>query len=238
MRDKYLPIGGFLKQSLIDYPGNISTVIFIKGCNFRCFYCHNPELVLPHLIKQHPDIDIMHILQWIKENLLLLDAVVVTGGEPTLYPDLIKLLEIIKNIPLKIKLDTNGTNPKILTKIIENNLVDYIAMDIKSSLIFDKYKKIAGEYFTEETFENIKHSIDIIINGQIDYEFRTTLNHLLDESDLINIINQIKGKFFIQKLNLNTKLVDTAKCYQPNIDLSRIIDYAKTKNNVIVNIRD
>lgn len=240
MNKIYIPIGGIIRQSLIDYPGFISTVIFVKGCNFRCFYCHNPELVLPELIRQQPDLDIKDILSWINENSVLLDAVVITGGEPTLYPDLIEFVKLIKSFSLKIKLDTNGTNPEILKYLIDNNIIDYIAMDIKAPLNYEKYKKITGEYLTYETFEKIINSINIIKQGKIDYEFRTTLNHLIKEKDLIEIINSIKGKFFIQKLNTNNKVLNSeiTKMTNQNIDFSYILNYARTINNVTVNIRD
>lgn len=240
MNKIYIPIGGIIRQSLIDYPGFISTVIFVKGCNFRCFYCHNPELVLPELIRQQPDLDIKDILSWINENSVLLDAVVITGGEPTLYPDLIEFVKLIKSFSLKIKLDTNGTNPEILKYLIDNNIIDYIAMDIKAPLNYEKYKKITGEYLTYETFEKIINSINIIKQGKIDYEFRTTLNHLIKEKDLIEIINSIEGKFFIQKLNTNNKVLNSeiTKMTNQNIDFSYILNYARTINNVTVNIRD
>jgi len=237
MRKINIPFGGFIRQSLIDYPGFISAVLFIKGCNLRCFYCHNPELVLPDLIRQHPEIDIYKILDFLKENLLL-DAVTITGGEPTLYPDLIEFLKLIKDIPLKVKLDTNGTNPDLLKTLIDNSLVDYIAMDIKSPLTLEKYKKITGINFEETMLKKITKSINHIIEGGIDYEFRTTLNHMLNENDIIDIIDSIKGKYFIQYLNIKNKVLNNNITKEIKIDISKILSYAMSKNDVTVYIRN
>ncbi|HEC86320.1 MAG TPA: anaerobic ribonucleoside-triphosphate reductase activating protein, partial [Thermoplasmatales archaeon] len=131
-------IGGFQRFSLIDYPGKICAIIFTQGCNFRCPYCHNPELVNPKLFQE--PIDENDIFRFLEMRKGKLDAVEITGGEPTLQPDLIEFMRKIKAMGFLIKLDTNGTNPEVVEKIIKNKLVDYIAMDVKAPL--EKYEKV------------------------------------------------------------------------------------------------
>lgn len=173
-----MKIGGFQKFSLIDYPGKIAAVIFTQGCNFRCPYCHNPELVLPELFeKEIPLNEIMEFLKFRKEKL---DGVVVTGGEPTLQADLSEVLRDIKNLGYSIKLDTNGTNPEVIKELIDKKLIDYIAMDIKAP--FEKYDELSG---IESDINKIKQSIRVIMISGIDYEFRTTVvKYLLTEKDV------------------------------------------------------
>ena len=143
-------IGGLQKISLLDYPGHISAIIFTQGCNFRCPFCYNPMLVEPagsgkskylEKIKQkdYPTIEEDNLFAFLKKRQGKLDAVVITGGEPTIHRDLPNFLNKIKKLDYKIKLDTNGTNPLLLQQLIKKKLVDYIAMDIKSS--FDNYHK-------------------------------------------------------------------------------------------------
>ncbi len=194
-----ISIGGFIKQSLIDYSGHISSVIFTKGCDLRCFYCHNPELVWPDQYLK-AEFEPEKILAWIGKNKVLLDAVVITGGEPTLHSALPEFVRKIKSFGLKVKLDTNGTNPEMLEDLFRENLVDYIAMDIKAPLEPEKYRQIAGDICTGDKFKNILRSKELIQGGGGDYEFRTTLNSLLDHEDMLKIIKEIEGKYFIQNI--------------------------------------
>jgi len=133
-------IAGLQKFSLIDYPGKICAIIFTRGCNFRCQYCHNPELVIPE--KYAPSIPISQIYEFLESRRGKLDAISITGGEPTQHIDLIEMLEKIKNMGFLTKLDTNGSRPETLEKIISRKLVDYFAMDIKTSI--KDYSRIAG----------------------------------------------------------------------------------------------
>lgn len=150
-------IGGLQKFSLIDYPHKISAIIFTIGCNFRCPFCHNPELVNPKLYPEKiPEKGVLKFLESRREKL---DAVVITGGEPSLHKDLYQFISKIKSMNFLVKLDTNGTNPHILSKLIKDNLLDYLAMDIKGSL--DKYEEIAG---IKVNLENIKESVKIILD--------------------------------------------------------------------------
>lgn len=190
-----MKIGGLQKVSLIDYPGKISAVIFTQGCNFRCSYCHNPELVYPKLFRECIKKD--EVLSFLENRRKMLDAVVITGGEPTLQTDLGSLLKDIKDLGFLTKLDTNGSNPCVLENLIDSGMLDYIAMDIKASL--SKYSLIAG---VEIDTNLIKKSIKIIEDFGGDYEFRTTyVKDFLDSEDLKEIKNLVKcaSRHFIQK---------------------------------------
>ena len=158
---------GIDKFSLLDYDENVSVVIFAPTCNYRCPFCHNGDSVLG----SNFSIPFEDILSFLKSRVGLIDAVVVSGGEPTLMNDLEEKIEKIKELGFKIKLDTNGTNPDVLNKLLRKNLINYVAMDIKNSE--DKYAETVG--VTNPLMDKIKQSISIIMNSGIDYEFRTTL---------------------------------------------------------------
>ncbi len=166
-------IGGFQKLSLIDYPGHLSTVVFTQGCNFRCPVCHNPELVLPDLFDEPiPEQEVFSFLESRKGKL---QAVVVTGGEPTLHTDLPKFLAAIKRMGFKTKLDTNGARPEVLQSLFDEKLIDFVAMDIKAPL--ELYSKLAGCKVDEAA---IQKSIALILDSFVPHQFRTTVdnNHL------------------------------------------------------------
>ena len=143
--------GGLQRTTLVDYPGKVAATIFTAGCNFRCPYCHNPELVLPELIKKQPKITEKEILEFLEERQKLLEGVCITGGEPTIQSDLIDFIKKVKDLGFLVKLDTNGSCPNVLNSLIEGKLIDYIAMDIKAPK--QKY-----ELFIED--ENIVDNID------------------------------------------------------------------------------
>lgn len=190
-----MKIGGFQKFSLIDYPGKISAIIFTQGCNFRCPYCHNPELVDPQNFSDL--IPEKEIFDFLKKRLGKLDAVCITGGEPTLHRDLPEFIKKIKSLGFLIKLDTNGTNPEMLHQIISKRLVDYLAMDIKAPLA--KYSVITGTLVNEY---HIARSIGMIENSNIEYEFRSTLvKHLLSNEDVLNmgILLGSAKRYYLQK---------------------------------------
>jgi len=179
-------IGGLQRFSLIDYPGKISAIIFTKGCNFRCPYCHNPELVE---FDEKDLIEEDYILFFLRERRGKLDGVVLTGGEPTLQSDLVDFLKEIKSLGFFIKLDTNGSNPEIIGRLLEEEILDYIAMDIKADL--EKYNDVT---LSNVDIEKIKKSIDIIMNSRIDYEFRTTIvKSQLTKEDILKIGELIRS---------------------------------------------
>jgi pyruvate formate lyase activating enzyme len=197
-------IGGLVKFSLNDYPGHTAAVIFTRGCNFRCRYCHNPELVLPE--KYAPEIPIADVYSFLKSRRGQLDAVCITGGEPTQHLDLPEILKKIKKMGFLVKLDSNGSRPEMLETIIKEGNVNYIAMDIKAP--FEDYKKITNVPIMSE---KLIKSAGLIINSGIDHEFRTTVvKSLTSKSDLRKIAESIKGanNYFFQKFVPATKLND------------------------------
>ena len=184
-----MKIGGLLKFTLIDFPGRPAAVIFTQGCNFRCRYCHNPELVYPHMFTEpvaEEEID-----AFLKRRQGTLEGVVVSGGEPTLFDDLPQFLSKLKSMGYAVKLDTNGTRPDMLKEIIDNKLVDFIAMDLKAPL--EKYALITGVEFNMSI---IQQSMDLIRSAGIGYEFRTTYDkEVLTDAD-IEAISQMAGGYY------------------------------------------
>ncbi|MFA5386152.1 MAG: anaerobic ribonucleoside-triphosphate reductase activating protein [Candidatus Paceibacterota bacterium] len=220
-----MKIGGFQKFSLIDYPKKSSAIIFTQGCSFRCDYCHNPELLNPLLFQDLiPEEEILEFLEKRKDKL---DAVVVSGGEPFVQPDLESFLKKIKALGYLIKLDTNGSFPDRLEKVIEEKLVDYIAMDIKGP--FEKYHQISN---SKIDLGKIKKSIKLITNSGIDYEFRTTIvRSQLSENDFVKIGEMIKGA----KLYALQKFIPTKTL---NPEFLKEVSYSdeeleKTRQNLI-----
>ncbi len=206
-----MKIGGFQKFSLIDFPGKICAIIFTQGCNFRCPYCHNPELVDSAQYQQ--PIPEQQILNFLHKRRGKLDAVSITGGEPTLQKDLVDFAFACKAMGYQIKLDTNGTNPQMLEKLINLDLVDYLAMDIKAPLA--KYSEITRSKVDSEVIER---SIQLIETCGIDYEFRSTLvRNLLTTDDVLNIGNMLgKAKrYLLQRFVPSKMLGSDASQYSP-----------------------
>ena len=177
-----MKIGGFNKLTVQDYPEHIACIIFTKGCNFDCSYCYNRDLV----DNKSKTIDKEEIMEYLYKRRKLLDGVVISGGEPTIWGDLIDFLKEIRELKLDIKLDTNGYNPEMLKEIIVNNLVDYIAMDIKA--IPNKYSKVINKKID---FDKIKESIKLIQKSNIKYEFRTTIMKGIHKIEDIVEINKL-----------------------------------------------
>ena len=187
-------IAGIQKTTILDYPTKVAAIVFTQGCNFRCGYCHNPDL-----LEQNKNTDFLpeNFISFLKTRQGKLDGVVITGGEPTLQSGLYDFIKQIKQLDFAVKLDTNGTNPKILKKLLSENLVDYIAMDIKAPI--EKYSEITG---INVNTNNIKTSIDLIIKSLTEYEFRTTvLKSQLSFEDFDKIGQTIKGAnlYYLQK---------------------------------------
>lgn len=198
-----MKIGGLQKCSLIDYPGKISAIVFTIGCNFRCPYCHNPELV----DETSEEISEDAIFEFLGRRKNLLDAVTITGGEPTMHDDLIPFIRKIKALGFLVKLDTNGTNPDVIEAVQKEQLVDYIAMDIKAPV--DAYEKTVGRPVNADA---IRRSITLIMNGTTPYEFRTTVvKTLLSPEDIQAIGKDIEGakQYYLQKF-VPTKTLNPA----------------------------
>ena len=207
-------IGGFQKLSLIEYPGKISCVVFTIGCNLRCPYCYVPQLVLPEKMKGLKEISTSEIFSFLEKNRGLNDAVVITGGEPTLQPDLRDFIRRIKEMDYLVAIETNGTNFEMLKSLIEERLVDYVEMDIKNRLDFERYNLTVGNVLTEEIFENIKKSIELLLKDIVPYEFRTTLVkefHGID--DVVEIAKAIRGArvYYLQNLEIGVETIGKEK---------------------------
>ena len=200
-----MKISGLQKVSLVDYDGQIATTIFTSGCNFACPFCHNSGLVKG----TEPEIPTSEILEYLNKRKNVLTAVCISGGEPTLHRDLPDFIAKIKELGYLVKLDTNGTNLDMLKFLVENKLIDYVAMDIKNSL--DNYSKTIGI----DNKTNIKDTINYLMNCGIDYEFRTTIiKNYHTENDIQKIAQTISGanKYFLQKF------VDNDNCLMQGLE--------------------
>lgn len=162
-------IGGLQKVTLLDFPGKIACTVFLTGCNLRCPYCHNPELVLPQDSKKY--IFEGELFKFLVSRKGKLDGVCITGGEPTVHPELPFLIRRIRDMGFLIKLDSNGTAPEMLEHLLREELLDYVAMDIKNAP--SRYAETCGA----DVIEQVKKSAALLKNGNIDYEFRTTVCH-------------------------------------------------------------
>lgn len=189
-------LGGFQKVTLIDFPGKIAATVFTSGCSFRCPWCYSSELVLPEKIKTQPKISEKQLFDFLKERKGLLEGVVLCGGEPTIHKDLPSFIKKIKKLGYLVKLDTNGSNPEMLKKLIEEKLIDYVAMDIKAPK--EKYNEAAG---VKVNIKNIQKSIDILKEGRVDYEFRSTIiPTVLEKEDVLKIAQWIRfaKRYYLQ----------------------------------------
>ena len=197
-------IVGFAKTSLLDWDGMIATTVYLQGCNLRCPFCHNPDLVSVNGEVEEAPWEVLE--EYLSENNDFLDGVVVTGGEATLNEDLPDMIRRIRSLGLKVKLDTNGTNPGMLEDLLRAGLLDCVAMDVKGPLD-QQYSQVCG---TEVDLEAIKRSIELIMTSGVDYEFRTTVvPHYLSPGDVERIAAYIGGakKYALQRFK-NDRTLD------------------------------
>lgn len=190
-------IGGFQKLTLIDYPGKLATTVFTVGCSFRCPFCHNPELV-SEIKPLNYESQEKEFFSHLKKRKGKLEGVCITGGEPTIQPDIIDFIKKVKKMGYLVKLDSNGTRPDVLKKIFDQKLVDFVAMDIKNSP--KKYSVTTGT--KDADLDRINLSIDLIRNSGVPHEFRTTVvPGLHTEKDFIEIGKWLEGapKYYLQK---------------------------------------
>ena len=214
-----MKISGLQKLTLLDYPGKMAAIVFISGCNFRCPFCHNGGLIDDVYDVTYSEDE---ILTFLKKRVGVLEGVCITGGEPLIHKELPEFLGKVKELGYPIKLDTNGTLPERLKDVVNRGLVDYVAMDIKNS--FDKYPATAG--VEKLDINKIEESIEFLLGGKVDYEFRTTVVaelHTVD--DIEAAAKQIRGakKYFLQNFvnsdfvlceNLNSVPIDVLKTMQ------------------------
>ena len=213
-------IGGLQKFSVLDYPGYLSAIVFTQGCNFRCQFCYNPMLVWPNQVgkskyaqvteqqKDHPKITEDDLFVFLHSRIGKLDAIVITGGEPCLQKDLPKFIAKIKKLGFLVKLDTNGSYPETLAKLIKEKLIDYIAMDLKAPE--EKYEAVTEAGLD---FDKIKKSVKIIIQSGLPHEFRTTVvPGLLDKNDIAEMGKIIKGAraWYLQSFKSSVDLINQA----------------------------
>jgi pyruvate formate lyase activating enzyme len=230
-----LPIKAIQKLSLIDYPEKLCATLFLGGCNFRCPYCYNVALVVrPETLKSLSE---DFILDFLARRTKFLDAICLGGGEPTIHNELLEFLIKVKRLGYLTKLDTNGSRPEILEKLLAEKLIDYIAMDVKAPL--GKYRHLAPDV----NIKNIARSISILKSSEIDYEFRTTIvPRIIKKEEFIEIVKELKGskKFVIQQFDNRKTLkksfqnikpygkekllefLEAAKAYLANVELRGI----------------
>ena len=189
-----MKIAGFQKLSLVDYPERLATVVFVQGCNFRCPYCQNPDLVT---LKKKFDCSGKEALDYVSIRKDIVEGLVITGGEPTIYDELPNFIKRAKAIGTKVKLDTNGANPAQLKELLKSGLLDYVALDIKTSL--SKYNLVTD---MKNAPEAVSESIRIVMSSETPYEFRTTcVPGIVDEEDLSAIGELVRGakKYCLQQ---------------------------------------
>ena len=219
-------ICGYQKTTLLDYPGHVAATIFTGGCNFRCPFCHNSDLILNPMPSNY--ISEEEILAFLNKRKNILSGICITGGEPTLHPDLSEFMKKVRSLGYKIKLDTNGYRPEVIADLLNRNLLDYIAMDIKAG--HSNYIKVSG--ISNLNMKNIKKSISLIENAGIPYEFRTTVvKELHSEKDFLEITNMLskESPYFIQSFKDSGNVL-TPGLSSCNIDeLNNFLSIVKTK---------
>ena len=222
-----MKVFGFEKLSMVDFPGHLCCTVFTGGCNFKCPFCQNSDLVKMQNLRE---INQDEIFSYLSKRKGVIDSLCISGGEPTIYPDLEQFIAKIKSLGFLVKLDTNGTNYEMLKRLIENNLVDYVAMDIKNSL--SAYGETAGTNFVD--LENIKKSVELLKRNLVDYEFRTTLvKQFHSTSTITEMANLLDGakRIFLQHF------VDNGTCLQKGLnevekqDAEKFLDILKNHVN-------
>ncbi len=217
-----MKIGGFVPNSVIDYPGKISAVVFTQGCNFKCPFCHNGELVRESL----PALKEEDVLQQIKDRSKLIEGVVISGGEPLIQHGLFSFLEGIKSLGLKVKLDTNGYKADVLERLIDAKLIDYIAMDMKAP--YKKYSACVGGVRVNVT--HIYWAIGLLMGSsdEMDYEFRTTVLPDFDHQDIKDIGSMIRGsKRFALQTFRNEHTLDSGWKFKAPVPQTTMEEYKK-----------
>ena len=219
-------IDGFSKLTLLDYPENVACIIWTRGCNFRCPFCQNSELI--KMTKDEGNIKEEDVLSYLEKRKGILDGIVISGGEPTMQKGLYEFIKKVKTIGLNVKLDTNGFNPKVLKKLIDDNLLDYVAVDIKNDL--DHYDKICG--LNKITLDNLLETIKILENSHILYEFRTTvMNNYHNEQRIENILSLIgkNANYYLQNFKDSEYVLDKTLESFSNDELMHIYNDLKLK---------
>ena len=223
-------ISGIQKLTLLDFPGKLACTVFTSGCNFRCPFCHNASLVLPGM-SDH--IDEQEVFSFLKKREGILEGVCITGGEPCLQPDLETFIRKVRDIGFSVKLDTNGSFPEKLSSLLEKGLLDYVAMDIKTSK--ERYSEVCGVQ-NERLFENVQKSVEILKSSSVPHEFRTTTaRELQTKEDFEKIGRWLSGekRYFIQQYEASGELVgDEMTPYEKE----ELTEFAKLMKNFVENV--
>lgn len=225
-----MEIHGFQKTTLLDYPGHVAATIFFGGCNFRCPYCHNGDLVLTS--SALPVISKEEVLKHLRKRQGILDGVCITGGEPTLQPDLEELITEIHSLGYDIKLDTNGSKPDVLKSLCEKKLIDYVAMDIKHTR--EKYNTVCR--WDAFSIENISESVSFLFQGNVPYEFRTTVaRELHSKEDILSIGDWLAGAdaYYLQAYRESEQVIDPVFSSYSYEELTEFQTLLKTKISTV-----
>ena len=225
---------GIQPFTLLDFPGRIACIAFLPGCNFRCGYCYNSDFVLPEKIKCIASSFIPEniFFQFLEKRKKLLDGVVISGGEPTLSAGLESTIRQIREYGFQVKLDTNGSNPKILERLLIENLIDYVAMDIKAPL--KRYSQVIASPIDTQ---NIEKSIQILLKSNIDYEFRSTLiPYLHSPEDIVDMAKMISGapKYFLQNFKAKDSVLDVKFMKKRSFTHEALIEISKQCQKYVV----
>lgn len=215
---------GMQKMTLLDYPGYVACTLFTGGCNFRCPFCHNALLVLD--LDENYTIPEEEVLAFLKKRQGLLDGVCVTGGEPLINKDIGDFLSKVKELGFKIKLDTNGTNPSLLKELVSQNLVDYVAVDIKNSP--EKYAETVG--LKSFDMSTINETVNFLMNGSVDYEFRTTVTKQFHtEKSMEEAARFIRGakRYFLQNFVDSGNLIGSGITGQSKEEMEKLLAVVK-----------
>ncbi len=197
-----MKIGGFQETSLLDYPGKVCAIVWTVGCNFRCPFCYNTDLVSA----ETDSLSVDYVLSFLDKRIGKLDALSITGGEPLLHEDISDFIKEVKDRGFLVKVDTNGSFPHRLEQLIDEDLIDYVSMDVKAP--FDKYDQLAGVHVD---LDHIKESITIIRDRAKDYEFKTTvIPGLLEKDDIAKIASLIRGakQYYLQQFKMNVPVIN------------------------------
>ena len=221
-----LKINGLQKLTLLDYPNKVACTFFTYGCNFRCPFCHNKTLVTD---KNEGEINYQEIMDFLVSKKKMLDGICLTGGEPLLHDEVFDFFKDVRNLGLSIKLDTNGSFPDKLEKIINDNLVDYVAMDIKNCK--ERYSETCG---VSVDISKIERSVDILMTSNIEYEFRTTIvSEFHDNESIEKLVKWIKGAkaYYLQNFVDNHHLIGNAS----GVSLEKMHEFLSIAKNYIAN---
>ena len=219
-----MKIKGLQKLTLLDYPGRLAATVFLGGCNFRCPFCHNASLVVRG---DDTEISEDELFAFLENRRGKLSGVCITGGEPTLHPSLPSFIQRIRALGYSVKLDTNGTNPDMLESLVRDGLIDYVAMDVKASI--EGYGRVAGVPGLDTTA--IERSIDFLISGAVDYEFRTTVvRELHTAADLEALAQRIRGAraYFLQPFKDSGDIIEDGLSSYSTAEISTLLDVVKT----------